>query len=74
VALVRIDVSEERCSLLADSSMLMMEVIRSSETSVVTRTTRGHIPEDGMLRSRCREDLKSHIQAGLCNGDVMCLL
>jgi hypothetical protein len=28
---------------------LMMEVIRSSKTSVLTRTTRRHIPEDGNL-------------------------
>jgi hypothetical protein len=28
---------------------LMMEAIRYTETSVVTRDTRRHIPEDGML-------------------------
>jgi hypothetical protein len=27
-----------------------MEAIRSSETSVITRTTRHHVPEDGILQ------------------------
>jgi hypothetical protein len=38
-----------------------MEAIRSSETSVHTRSTRPHIPENGILHSRCRENLKSYI-------------
>jgi hypothetical protein len=36
-------------SSLADFSTLKMEAIRSSETSVHTRSTRRHIPEDGIL-------------------------
>jgi hypothetical protein len=36
-------------SSLADFSTLKMEAIRSSETSVYTRSTRRHIPEDGIL-------------------------
>jgi hypothetical protein len=38
---------------------LMMEVIRSSETLLLTRATRHSIPEDGILRSHRCESLKS---------------
>jgi hypothetical protein len=37
-------------SSLADFSTLKMEAIRSSETSVHTRSTQSHIPEDGILQ------------------------
>jgi hypothetical protein len=37
-------------SSLADFSTLKMEAILSSEMSVYTRSTRRHIPEDGILR------------------------
>jgi hypothetical protein len=40
---------------------LMMETILSSLTSVLTRATRRNILEDGILRSRRRENLKSYI-------------
>jgi hypothetical protein len=48
-------------SSLANFSTLKMEVIRSSETLVqFTRSTRRHIPEDGILHSHRRENLKSY--------------
>jgi hypothetical protein len=37
-----------------------MEAIPSSETSVHTRYTRRHAPEDGILHSYRRENLKSY--------------
>jgi hypothetical protein len=40
---------------------LMMEAVRSCETSVLTETTRRHIHEDGILHSHRRESLKSYI-------------
>jgi hypothetical protein len=95
----------------------MMETICFSEMSVFTRVTGRHIPEEDILHSHCRENLKSYIAlngwalkrrsmfpvryelyffipeddilhshrrenlkfyihqtAGLCSGDVKCLL
>jgi hypothetical protein len=39
----------------------MMAAIRSSETSVPSRTTRRYIPVDDILHSHRRENLKSYI-------------
>jgi hypothetical protein len=51
-------------SVVPSSSILvtlMMEAVRSSETSVLTRVTRRNIPEDTTLHSHCRKNLKSYI-------------
>jgi hypothetical protein len=39
----------------------MMDAMLSSEMSVLTRATLRNIPEDGILHSHRRENLKSYI-------------
>jgi hypothetical protein len=47
-------------SSIADFSTLEMEAIRSSETSVHTKSTWRHFPEDSILHSHRSENLKSY--------------
>jgi hypothetical protein len=39
----------------------MIEAIRSSEASVLARATRRNIPEDDIIHSHRRENLKSYM-------------
>jgi hypothetical protein len=72
-AFVRTDVSEDlsaRCvrRLLVTANVpnspilvtLMMEELRSSETSVLTKVTHGNIQEDAILYSHRSENVKSY--------------
>jgi hypothetical protein len=67
VDIVLTDVSEEHLltllprSRISFFSILNMEAVRSSETSVNTIATWRHTPEDGFLHSHRRENTKSYI-------------
>jgi hypothetical protein len=64
MALVRTDVSEELSAFIIRVTRIgelgTTEVLSSSETSVLTRVTRRNIPEDAILHSHRRENLKSY--------------
>jgi hypothetical protein len=64
VGIVRTDILEEqRRSWIALflTDFYTVEATHSSETSILTRPTWRHIPEDGILQSHRRENLKSYI-------------
>jgi hypothetical protein len=71
VALVRTDISEELSALtnVVPSSpilvTLIIEALSSSETSVLTRATRCNTPDDAILHSHRRENLKSYTVSSL---------
>jgi hypothetical protein len=54
---------------------LMIEAIRSSETSVVLRATWRHIPKYGIFHTHFRENLKSYIVlTGWTRSFIICTL
>jgi hypothetical protein len=69
VAVIITDVSEEGVSFIRKVKRiselilftLLMKVTHSSETSVLTRAIRRHIPEDGILRSLHSENIQSYV-------------
>jgi hypothetical protein len=53
--------------ILADSVTLMMQALRSTQKSILTRATRRNITEDCIMHSHRREHLKSYMRVGLYN-------
>jgi hypothetical protein len=77
VALLTNDVSEERLIVTAKvvpSSLvlvtLMMEELRSFETSVFTRATRRNIPKDAILQGKGRSHESQYLRIDSCISEV----
>jgi hypothetical protein len=65
IDLVWTDVSDERVASISKVESprawnQLKQVAAASETSVHSKSTRRHIPEDAILHSRRRENLKSY--------------
>jgi hypothetical protein len=66
VALVRTDISEALSASIIRVTRIGEIGTTLAVTSVLTRATRRNIPEDAILHSHRRENLKSYIKIAIC--------
>jgi hypothetical protein len=73
VALVRTDISEEFNATFTYEIFLTSKrrtLRRNTKTAVLTRATRRNIPEDGIVHSHRRENLKSYTGPSRIKGSI----